>query len=66
MDTKILVFLRELPGKDWNWFRISNNSNITWNIIEENPDIPWNWFMLVVIVFLKKKKHLYLKNIKNI
>ena len=26
---------------DWNW--ISRNTNITWDIIKANPDIPWDW-----------------------
>ena len=27
----------------WNWFGISQNSNITWKNICENPQLPWDW-----------------------
>jgi hypothetical protein len=27
----------------WNWHYISLNPNITWNIIQANPDIQWDW-----------------------
>ena len=39
-----LVKLLELyPEKPWNWYRLSSNSNITWDIVEQNLDKPWNW-----------------------
>ena len=31
------------PDKPWNWEYISENPNITWEIIQANPDKPWNW-----------------------
>jgi len=31
------------PDKPWNWQYISENPNITWEIIHANPDKPWNW-----------------------
>ena len=27
----------------WNWNGISKNPNITWEIIQNNPDKDWNW-----------------------
>jgi hypothetical protein len=29
--------------KKWDWFSISSNPNITWDIIQANPNKPWNW-----------------------
>jgi hypothetical protein len=34
------------PDKPWNWAWLSNNPNITWDIVEANPDKPWNWAWL--------------------
>ncbi len=30
-------------NEPWNWYRISQNQNITWDIILNNPDKPWDW-----------------------
>jgi hypothetical protein len=27
----------------WRWIYLSSNPNITWDIVEANPDKPWNW-----------------------
>ena len=32
--------------KPWDWYGISRNPNITWDIIKENPEKPWNWCYL--------------------
>ena len=29
--------------KEWDWFYISANPNITWEIIQANPYKPWDW-----------------------
>ena len=29
--------------KPWDWYWISCNPNITWDIIQQNRDKPWNW-----------------------
>ncbi len=29
-----------------NWCGISENVNITWDIIRDNPEKPWNWYNL--------------------
>ena len=29
--------------KNWNWNEISKHSNITFEIIQTNPDKPWKW-----------------------
>lgn len=27
----------------WNWYLISSHPNLTWNIIQNNPNIIWHW-----------------------
>jgi hypothetical protein len=29
-----------------NWYYLSVSPNITWAIVEENPDKPWHWYNL--------------------
>ena len=38
-------FIIENPEPEirWNWHGISSNSNITWDIIQNNPEKPWDW-----------------------
>ena len=36
-------FIIENHDKDWDWGKISNNPNITWDIIRDNPEKPWIW-----------------------
>ena len=28
------------------WSRLSKNPNITWDIIQNNPDCPWKWWAI--------------------
>ena len=28
------------------WSYLSKNTNITWDIVENNPDKPWSWYWL--------------------
>jgi hypothetical protein len=39
----LLTLLKLFPDKPWNWYWVSRNPNITWEIISANPDKPWNW-----------------------
>ncbi len=32
-----------IPEKNWNWYAISANNNITWDFIKKNPNIRWDW-----------------------
>jgi hypothetical protein len=32
------------PDKLWDWYGISENPNITWEIIQNHPEKPWNWY----------------------
>ena len=41
---KYWLFIQENPDKEWNWVRISGNTNITWDIIIENLSMPWDWY----------------------
>ena len=36
-------FIIENPDKPWNWYNLSHNPNITWDIIRDNPDVKWDW-----------------------
>ena len=40
---KFIKFVKENPNKYWNWHGISQNPNITWDIIKSNIDKPWFW-----------------------
>jgi hypothetical protein len=33
-------------NKPWDWYGLSQNPNITWEIVQTNPDIPWKWYRL--------------------
>jgi len=34
------------PDKRWDWNGISENPNITWEIIKENPNKDWSWWYI--------------------
>jgi len=34
------------PYEPWDWYNISRNPSITWDIVRENPDKPWIWSFL--------------------
>ena len=37
-------YIKEHPDKNWvDYYEISQNPNITWDIIEANPDKPWQY-----------------------
>ena len=42
----LLYFLLKYPEKDWNWWVLSKNPNITWEIVQANPHRKWNWYRL--------------------
>src|SRR5258708_4326649 len=39
----LLTLLTLFPNKPWNWGCLSRNPNITWEFVQNNPDIPWDW-----------------------
>ena len=45
------------PDKPWDWYGLSSNSSITWEIVEANPDKPWDWEYYHKINLQKQKKN---------
>ena len=39
-------FILDNLDKPWEWHYLSENPNITWEIIQANPDKDWSWCML--------------------
>ena len=39
-------FIKDNPDKPWNYYELSYNPNITWEIVQENPNKPWNYYNL--------------------
>ena len=35
--------IEKYPYKPWNWKYMSQNPNLTMEIIEKYPDKPWKW-----------------------
>ena len=42
-DNELIKLLNTFPDKEWDWYALSRNPNITWNIVEANPNKPWDW-----------------------
>ena len=39
----LYILLQLYPDKPWDWSAISDNPNITWEIIQQRPTLPrWN------------------------
>ena len=38
--------LEKYPEKDWDWYKISGNPNITMEYIETHPEKPWLWWRI--------------------
>jgi hypothetical protein len=47
-------FIEDNQDKDWD--RISCNSNITMDIIRDNPEKPWDWNWISMNPFTKEKE----------
>ena len=45
-DNHLQSLLKKFPNKDWNWARLSENPNITFQNVLDYPDKPWDWIML--------------------
>ena len=37
-----IQFILENPEKQWDYYGLSRNANVTWEIIQENPQIEWD------------------------
>jgi len=42
----LYILLQLYPDKSWDWYELSWNPNITWEMVCSNPDKPWNWCYL--------------------
>jgi hypothetical protein len=40
---KWFQYVLDHPEKQWDWYGLSMNPNITWEIIEANPEKKWDW-----------------------
>lgn len=42
-NNDLITLITLFPDKEWDWYHISKNPNITWKFIQENPTLPWKW-----------------------
>ena len=42
-SNKFFKLILDNPDKNWDWYAIGKNPNITMKIILDNPDKNWNW-----------------------
>lgn len=40
---KWFQYILDHPDKSWHYCVLSENANITWDIMQANPDKPWNY-----------------------
>jgi hypothetical protein len=52
-----MKFINDNPDKNWDWYGISSNPNITMKDINDNPDKPWDWD------FISKNPNITMKDI---
>ena len=43
MESNWFDYIKENPDKKWNYYSLSLNPNITWEIVQENPDKDWSY-----------------------
>ena len=46
MKNPLIYLLEKYPDKDWSWFRLSKNPNVTMDFVNSHPDKPWSWYGL--------------------
>ena len=44
--------IKDNPDKPWNWYGVSRNPNITWDIIENNLDKTIGVRFLTILILL--------------
>ena len=44
--TKWFQYILDNPEKPWDYFELSSNPNITWEIVKANPEKPWDYSLL--------------------
>ena len=42
-EREIIIFINKYPNKPWDWSWISENENITMDMIETYHTLPWDW-----------------------
>ena len=42
-ENHLMRLLKTFSDKNWNWFWVSENPNITWDYVQKHPNIPWNY-----------------------
>lgn len=47
-NNELTKILKAFTNKDWNWYELSRNSNITWEFIQANPNKSWNQYALSI------------------
>ena len=40
------MLLKLFPDEKWNYYALSENPNITWEHVRDNPNIPWDYYGL--------------------
>ena len=43
MTNHLYILLELFPNKPWDYYHLSRNPNITWNIVKANPNKPWDY-----------------------
>ncbi len=43
---QLQLLLEQFPNKDWDYGELSNNPNMTWDIVKKYPNKDWYWFYL--------------------
>ena len=38
--------IEKYPEKSWNWGWMSQNPNVTMEIIEKHSEKPWSWYVI--------------------
>ena len=56
-----MEMIEKYPDKpwDWGWCGLSDNPNITMEIIEKNLNKPWNWY------YISQNPNITMKMIEN-
>ena len=42
-SNKWFQFILDNPDEFWDWYELSRNPNLTWDIVLQNPDNQWDW-----------------------
>ena len=62
---KFWKFIENHPDKPWKWNWLSQNPNITFDIVLAHPDKPWHWGWLSRNTFSKAKQQFIGKRYKE-